>query len=551
MATILGGALGEDVHVAGIMNFLRLAEAQGYRTEFLGPAVPLEEFVGAIREADPEIVAVGYRLTPETGEAILKDFKAALVEAGLTHKRYCFGGTPPVAGRARQIGLFEAVFSGEEPLENVIAYLKGQNISARTAADFPTELVPRMQGKTPFPVIRHHFGLPADTIEPTVEGIRRIAEAAVLDVISLGPDQDAQENFFHPERCEQSRKGAGGVPIRSEDDFRALYAASRRGNYPLLRSYSGTNDLLRYAQVLRETINNAWCATSTFWFNVLDRRGPIPLEESIAEHFRLMAWHGERDVPVEGNESHHWELRDAHDTVAVAASYISAYAAKKMGVRDYIAPYMFNSPPQLADKMDLAKMLAKAEMAEALQDAHFRCYRLTRTGLLSYPVDPDYAKGQLAASVYVQMAMRPHIVHVVASCEADHAAKPEDVIESCKIARRVIQNSLYGMPDMTADPEIQARKEELKAETEVLLQAIRNLGSGTPDPLVDPATLARAVRLGFLDAPHLKGNRHAAGLVATKIVKGANCAVDPETGRVLKEAERIERLTGRLDVLRP
>jgi hypothetical protein len=29
--TILGGALGECVHVSGVLSFLRLAEAQGYR----------------------------------------------------------------------------------------------------------------------------------------------------------------------------------------------------------------------------------------------------------------------------------------------------------------------------------------------------------------------------------------------------------------------------------------------------------------------------------------------------------------------------------------
>ncbi len=539
MGLILGGALGECVHVAGVLNFLRLAEAQGYRTEFLGAAVPVEEFIGAIQETDPEIVAVSYRLTPETGAALLAEFKSALVEAGLTHKRFCFGGTPPVAAMARKLGLFEAAFSGEEPLENVIAYLKGQDVEHRTAADYPTELVERIAGKSPFPVIRHHFGLPADSIEPTVTGIRQIAAAEVLDVISLGPDQDAQENFFHPERCDPSRRGAGGVPVRTEDDFRALYAATRRGNYPLLRSYSGTNDLLRYAQMLRETINNAWCATSTFWFNVLDRRGPIPLTESIAEHFRLMAWHGERGIPVEGNESHHWELRDAHDAVAVATSYISAYAAKQMGVLDYISPYMFNTPPQLSDKMDLAKMLAKAELTESLQDEHFRVYRQTRTGLLSYPVDPDYAKGQLAASVYLQMAMQPQIIHVVASCEADHAAKVEDVVESCKIARKVIQNCLYGMPDLTADPSIQARKLVLMAEAKELLGAIRKMGARTADPLVDPATLARAVTLGLLDAPQLKGNPHACGQVVTRIIDGANFAVDPDTGRVLTEAERI------------
>ena len=43
------------------------------------------------------------------------------------------------------------------------------------------------------------------------------AEAGALDVISLGIDQDAQENFFHPERQNPRRTGAGGVPVRSAD----------------------------------------------------------------------------------------------------------------------------------------------------------------------------------------------------------------------------------------------------------------------------------------------------------------------------------------------
>ena len=59
-------------------------------------------------------------------------------------------------------------------------------------------------------------------MEETIEGIEKIAEAQALDVISLGIDQDAQENFYHPERQDPRRKGAGGVPVRSEDDYRAL-----------------------------------------------------------------------------------------------------------------------------------------------------------------------------------------------------------------------------------------------------------------------------------------------------------------------------------------
>ena len=43
MKTVVAGALGECVHVAGVMNFLRLAEAAGWRAVFLGPAVPVDE----------------------------------------------------------------------------------------------------------------------------------------------------------------------------------------------------------------------------------------------------------------------------------------------------------------------------------------------------------------------------------------------------------------------------------------------------------------------------------------------------------------------------
>ena len=35
---ILGGALGDCVHVGGIVQFLRRAEDLGYHTEFTGPA---------------------------------------------------------------------------------------------------------------------------------------------------------------------------------------------------------------------------------------------------------------------------------------------------------------------------------------------------------------------------------------------------------------------------------------------------------------------------------------------------------------------------------
>jgi hypothetical protein len=541
--TILGAALGECVHVAGVLNFLRLAEAEGYRTCFTGPATSIADLLTAIRHELPDIVAVSYRLTPENARSLLMEFGEAVSQEGLLERtRFIFGGTPPVATVARELGLFESVFSGNEPPEAVIAYLRGQPWEQMQEADYPDELIPRIRWKAPYPVLRHHFGLPALTIGPTVAGIARIAEAGALDVISLGPDQDAQENLFHPERIDLRRIGAGGVPFRSEADLTRLYAASRRGNYPLLRSYSGTDDLLRYAEVLRDTICNAWCATSLFWFNVVDGRGPLSLRQSIADHLSLMRWHGERGIPVEGNEPHHWELRDGHDAVAVAAAYLYAYVARAMGVGDYIATYMFETPPHVSNQMDLAKQLAKAELAESLANDQFRVWRQTRTGLMSYPVDADAARGHLGASVYLQMAMRPHVVHVVGYCEADHAASPDEVIESCRMARRAIENAVRGAPDMASDPVIQQRKATLKSEAMEIIAGIRTLGEGIcGDPLLNVEVLARSVEIGLLDAPHLKGNPHASGKVHTRSIEGAIVATD-KGGHPLSERERVASL---------
>jgi hypothetical protein len=174
----------------------------------------------------------------------------------------------------------------------------------------------------------------------------------------------------------------------------------------------------------------------------------------------------------------------------------------------------------------------------------FRIWRQTRTGLLSYPLDPDAARAHLAASVYLQMALRPHIVHVVGHTEAHHAATAADVIEACKLARRAVENALRGQPDMTADPAVQERKRELVREAQVTLEAIRSLAeSDVDDPLSDSATLTRAVTTGVLDAPHLRSNPFARGQIVTRIdERGACMVVDPTTGKALLEEERIGRL---------
>ena len=116
------------------------------------------------------------------------------------------------------------------------------------------------------------------------------------------------------------------------------------------------------------------------------------------------------------------------------------------------------------------------------------------------------------------------------------------------------------MPDMTIDPEVLSRKEQLKGEAKLLIEAIRNLEFRTEkggrkvenrestsdlrknDPLLDPKNLANAVRFGFLDAPELTPTANSKGTVTTSIIDGACYAVNPETEEIISEEERLDSL---------
>lgn len=538
MKKIIAATIGNCVHVAGTMNFLNLAEKEGYETDFIGIALPIDAIIEKIKELNPDIVALSYRLTPEPLEKILDELKEKIADENISNITWIFGGTEPTAKVAEKTGIFTKIFYGTEDIDEVIGYLKGKDYIEEE--NYPRDLISRIESKYPYPILRHHLGLP--TIEDTVKAIEKVAEAKVLDVISIAPDQNAQEHFFEPEKMDHRLDGAGGVPIRSEEDFRKLYDAAQRGNYPLLRCYSGTKNLIPFAKVLRETIHNAWCAVPLYWYSDLDKRGPRQVLDAIIENQQVMKWHGDRNIPVEVNESHHWSLRDAHDAIGVATAFLAAYNAKKMGVKNYIAQFMFNVPAFMAPQMDLAKMLAKIELIESLEDEDFKVYRQARAGLASFPADLNQAKGQLASSAYLSMAIKPHIYHVVGFCEAHHAANAEDIIESCKIVRGVVRNEFLGTVDMTKDLVVQKRKKELIEDAYIILDAIKSLDNNSRDPLSDPKVLAKAVEVGILDAPHLRGNPAAKGELSTRLVNGALYPYDNTEGRVLSEEERIERI---------
>ena len=534
---IIGASIGSCIHVAGLLNFLKLCQAEGHNAKFIGTAVPNEKLIQCIKAESPDVVAVSYRLDPAVAGRLFDEMRSALKNAGISGVEFIFGGTPAVAEPARISGLFEKVFEGTEPIEEIKAYLNDR-VFREDENTFPQDLVSRIKKSYPFPLLRHHFGLPS--VKKTVEGAGEIADSKILDILSLGPDQNAQESFFRPEEMKPGQDGAGGVPLRKPEDLYAIYNATHRGNYPILRCYSGTRDLVKWAKMLKDTINIAWGAVPLCWYSVLDGRSNRTLPEAIKENQEAIQWYAAQGVPVEVNESHQWSLRNAHDSLAVAMAFLAAYNAKKLGVRHYVSQYMFNTPPATSPVMDLGKMLAKIELIESLHDKKFTTYRQVRAGLSSFLPDLDMAKGQLAASGLLSLTLKPHILHVVGYCEALHIIKPDELIESCKIARGMLYNSIKDFPDMSEDKRVLKRKNELVKEAKILINAIKDLGKNMPEPLCSPDILARAVESGLLDAPHLVGNQCAKGKILTGIIEGRCCAIDAGTERAVSEKERIK-----------
>lgn len=535
---ILAATLGECIHTMSLMKFLEIAEKQDFQVDFMGAALSADTVINEIKKKKPDVVVLSYRLSPSVARELFIQLKQNINDVKVHERIFILGGTNPVLDEAKDFDIFDYYFSEVTPNSKAVQFLNGFTDDQCSPSKPPNDLVSRIECS--FPLIRHHFGLP--TVEETIQGVKEIAESGTIDILSIGPDQNAQEYFFKPEDMDTQSDGAGGVPLRTPEDLKEIYRASRCGNYPLVRCYAGTNNLLKWADMLEETINIAWGAIPITWYSELDGRSTRPLVQAIKENQDAIAYYASKNIPVEINESHQWALRNTSDVVEVATAYIASYNAKNLGVNHYVMQYMLNTPPGISFEMDIAKMLAKIELVESLHGHNFKSYRMIRTGLASLSPDPDFAKGQLASSLTISMALKPHIVHVVGFSEGDHLASPADVIESCKIARGVIDNCFDGMPDLSKIPNIAGRKAEIISETKVLLDAIKGLKQDDNDPLLDPLVLTKAIKIGLLDAPLLKGRKAAKGELITKIMDGACQAVNPDNGEVLGENDRINSL---------
>lgn len=92
MKKIIAGTLGNCVHVAGIMNYLSLADKENYATEFIGIGKSVDEILTLINEKKPNIVALSYRLTPEPLHKILRELKDKINKKEIREITWLFGG---------------------------------------------------------------------------------------------------------------------------------------------------------------------------------------------------------------------------------------------------------------------------------------------------------------------------------------------------------------------------------------------------------------------------------------------------------------------------
>ena len=532
-------SIGNCVHAAGIYNFSVLAKKEGYIVEYMGSAIPVKQLVGGIAEFEPDIVAISYRLSEEGAFYLLKELEGIILENGLGDITFIFGGTVETAKAARKFSYIKKVFDGSEEESESIIYLKNMDRADLVDVMPPQSLRERIAWKRPYPIIRHHIGL--ETLDETFENIKILADSKLLDVISLAPDQNCQEYYFHQAEMPKGEDGAGGVPIRNEEHLKRMYEATRRGNYPMMRCYSGTRDVYAFSKILKETVNNAWAAIPLTWYSQLDRRSDRDLLAAIRENMESIRYNAELGVPVEMNESHQWALRYCSDIIEVAISYITAKVAKNLGVRDMVMQYMLANPPSISPKMDLAKMQAKIDLMGELEDENFSIIRMVRTGLLAYPADMDKAKGLIASTMFYGTFLKPDIVHVVSYSEAVKRATSVEILESIKIVNKSMEIANRGLLDnLHEDREFKERLEYIKKEVRYLLSEISKL-KPVEDPLVDAEVIYLAIREGLLDAPGLKGFSVAQGNFRTEINEGYHVTVD-EDGTILDEENRIRRV---------
>lgn len=398
------------------------------------------------------------------------------------------------------------------------------------------------------PLIRAHLGpfsaelTREQCLNEYNDWCRQLANTGYLDILSIGCSQLSQSNFGE---SWSDKMNGGGVPVNSELEYMNIWEAAKP---MLVRTYSGTKNVQKMAEMYERTINIAWHALSLWWFNELDGRGPNHLYTNLKEHIDTFKYISSVGKPIEPNVSHHFAFRGCDDVTYIISEYLAAKMAKKCGAKSFVIQNMLNTPRSTWGVQDLAKARVMIKLVKELQDDNFRIILQTRAGLDYFKPDLEAAKVQLAAVTALMDDIdpldiySPEIIHVVSYCEALFLATPEVLNDSIKITRTALKEyrklKKMGMtPDvMTAD--IQLRMEYLEKDAKLIIKAMEEHISN----LYSPEGLYLAFVAGFLPVPELWSNSDEfthAKCWQTKMTNGRVALVDH--GLLMSTETRINK----------
>ena len=403
------------------------------------------------------------------------------------------------------------------------------------------------------PLMRAHAGpwLPdrREAIGLFEQWTSRLAKGGFLDILSIGTSQLSQSAFGENW---DGRSDGGGVPLDSPEAFGRIWDLARP---MLVRSYSGTDDVVGMARMLEERIDIAWHALSFWWFSRLDGRGPHGVLGNLERHFEALDFIAASGKPFEPNVPHHFAFRGADDTSYVVSGWLAACAAKERGVRDLVLQIMLNTPKYTWGVNDLAKARALLQLVRELEDGDFSVHLQPRGGLDYFSGDEATAKAQLAAVTALMDdiepwdARSPEIIHVVSWSEGTRLADPGVIEDSIRITghalsewRRLRAEGL--VDDMSRNPSVLRRTSELLSEARSVIAAIC---ATIPDPF-SPAGMYRILADGFLPLPwlsELKEEFSEATSWKTGMIDGAVKVIDAE-GIVMPAALRMPVVVERI-----
>lgn len=605
----IGMTLGYDPHTVGLHKASKVARQVGLAVEVLPPQLTNEEKIHVLLEKDPQYIGLSYRLSKDKAMEELTKMLTLLEQHGFFNdpkRKVCFAALYPTLDEVEKTSLVKTypltlIGSHKDIVlrtEQTLNFLDVEETSLREAVidqmirefkpegidlldklalevikdgDYlnepervkPTDAAlnhfPVRMKETDLPLIRTHFGIPGDTIEPTVEGIKKLALHGAVDEVSLG-SSDLSQRYFGDHSAFETMKNDGGVPYKDVADLKALYEASRMGNYPAVKPYAHVKDLVPFVDTCLEVgmLKGAHQAVPLFWFSELDGRGPLSVKEAIKEHKATVKYLAEQGLPVEMNDPNQWSSRFIHDTLFVVDYALIASVMYTAGVKDMIFQHQFNKPAETGDFADLAKMTAAKQVIEWVRPKGntSQIYMEARSGIEHFSTDLDIAKVQLARTTLLQMMFNPDVFHLVSYCEAHHAATADDVIESSQLVRRAAR--LYHehkeklLPYFEHDV-VKNRVDYLLEEARVVLVEIAKLsrhyreGMALSDLamcLSDEEALTKAMELKIMTAPGIMHPDFKNPEMLTKPSRYGFIDVykDWEDDVPLREKERLESL---------